>query len=109
MDWLIRTYADWKGRRSGAQIIVFDGGAEMERSRSFLRGGLTGVGLTSLVFAMAAPSAMDPLMMEEMNRRTELVHEAQHRVDQASVLIGTCLDHAEKMERTLSSYRGLLR
>jgi hypothetical protein len=109
MNWLIRRLAELKGSRRGAQIIVFDGAAEVERSRSFLRGALTGVGLSALVFAMAAPSAMDPVMFEEMQRRGELVQEAHLRVNQASTLIGTCLDNAEKLERTLHSYRDLLR
>jgi len=109
MEWMIRRYAEWKGRRRSAQIIVFDGGAEVERTRSFMRGALTGVGLTALVFALAAPSAMDPIMAGELERRAVLVEEAQLRVEQASALIGTCLNQAESIERTLNSYRELLR
>jgi hypothetical protein len=109
MDWMIRRFAQWKGRRRAAQIIVFDGGQEVERSRSFLRGALTGVGLTTLVFAIAAPSAVDPVMVNELQYRSQLVQEAHLRVGQASTLIGSCLESAEKLERTLGSYRELLR
>jgi gas vesicle protein len=105
MDTLLRAYARWKGRRRSAQIIIFDGGAEVEKSRAFLKGGLTGVLVATLVFILAAPSSVEPRLMAEVERRESLVREANDRVQEAMVITDLCLRTAQGMEQTLHSYQ----
>ena len=108
MDMLYRWYALWQGRRRGAQVIVFDGGAEVERTRSFVMGAAVGVGLSFATLALAAPGTVDPDLLAESARRAELVREAEARVAQANELTRSCLATAQGMEETLRGYREAL-
>lgn len=108
MDTLLRLIAEWKARHRGAQVIVFDGGAEVERARAFLRGAFTGVGLTLTVFLLAGPRNGDPAAIEEARHRGELLLDANRRLTQAVEVAEVCLATAENLERTLSSYQSFL-
>jgi hypothetical protein len=108
MDSLLRKLAEWKARSRAAQVIVFDGGAEVERSRAFMRGAMTGIVLTLLVFLLAAPQSPDPVAAEVAHRRGEMLREANERLAQAVQVAQVCLSTAENLERTLSSYQTVL-
>jgi hypothetical protein len=109
MDFLLRKVVEWKGRRKAAQIIVFDGAAEIERTRSFVKGCITGIVLAMGAFALAAPSVTSPTIMQELANRESLLDQANERADQAIVLADVCVRTAQGMEQTLSAYRQLVR
>jgi hypothetical protein len=108
MNTLLRRLAEWKGRRKAAQIIVFDGGAEVERTRSFFKGACCGAALTLGLFLLTAPNSRDELMIEEVNRRDIRLKEAHERLAQAVAVADMCLNTAESLERTFSSYQSFL-
>lgn len=108
LNTLLYRLVEWKGKQRAAQVIVFDGGAEVERTRAFLRGALTGIALAFGALALAAPSVVHPALVEEVERREVLLHEANDRADQAAEIAGLCLNTAENMERTLKSYQRFL-
>jgi hypothetical protein len=108
MNTLLRRIAEWKGRRKAAQIIVFDGGAEVERTRAFFKGASVGAVLTLGLFLLSAPNTRDELLMEEINRRDERLREANERLGQAIAVADMCLATAESLERTFSSYQSFL-
>jgi hypothetical protein len=108
METLYRWYALWQGRRRGAQVIIFDGGAEVERTRSFVTGAVVGVVLSFVTLSLAAPGTVDPELLRESAHRAELVREAEARVAQANELTRSCLATAQGMEQTLQSYRQAL-
>lgn len=108
MDMLLRLLARWKGRRRAAQVIVFDGGAEVVTTRAFFRGALSGIVLTLIVFLLTAPTTTDPSAVVELQRKEGLIREANHRTDQAMGVAGVCLATAEQLERTLASYQSFL-
>lgn len=108
MDALLRRYAEWKAKRKAAQIIVFDGAAEIDRTRSFMRGCIVGIASAGAVFAMAAPTSISPSVAAELAQRETLVHHANERADQAVALAETCLRTAEGMQSTLRSYQQLM-
>lgn len=109
MDTFLRRYAEWRGRRKAAQIIVFDGAAEIERTRSFMKGCIAGVGLAGVVFALAAPTSVSPSVAAELASREALIHQANERADQAVTLADACVRTAEGMQHTLRSYQQLVR
>jgi hypothetical protein len=109
MDALLRKVVEWKGRRKAAQIIVFDGAAEIERTRSFVKGCVSGILLTFGVFTLAAPSDTSPSILAELAAREALVEQANARAEQAVALADVCVRTAEGMEQTLSTYRQLVR
>lgn len=108
MNTLLRRIAEWKGRRRAAQIIVFDGGAEVERTGAFFRGAVCGAVLTLGLFLLSAPNGSDELLLEEVNRRDERLREAHERLAQAVAVADMCLTTAESLERTFSTYQGFL-
>jgi gas vesicle protein len=108
MNTLLRKLAEWKGRSKAAQIIVFDGGAEVERTRSFFKGASCGAALTLGVFLLTAPNSRDELLIEEVNRREMRLKEANERLVQAMAVADMCLNTAESLERTFSSYQSFL-
>lgn len=108
MDTLLRKYAEWKGKRKAAQIIVFDGGAEVERTRFFLRGAVVGIGVSFGLFALTAPTTADPRLMEEARHREELLAESHQRLEQAVMVANVCVNTAQELERTLNSYQQFL-
>jgi hypothetical protein len=108
MDALLRRYAEWKGKRKAAQIIVFDGSTEIERTRSFMKGCVTGVAAAGAVFALAAPTSVSPTLAAELAQREDLVHQANERAGQAAALAETCVRTAEGMQSTLRSYQQLM-
>jgi hypothetical protein len=108
MNTLLRRIAEWKGRRKAAQIIVFDGGAEVERTRAFFKGATCGAVLTLGLFLLSAPNSRDELLMEEVNRRDDRLREAHQRLEQAVTVAEMCLTTAESLERTFSTYQGFL-
>lgn len=109
MNTLLRRLAEWKAVRRGAQLIVFDGGAEVERTRSFIRGTVVGAGLTLGAFLLTAPTTTDSRTVEELERREMLLGEANDRLRQALQVADVCLTTAAQLERTLSGYQALLR
>ena len=108
MDTLLRKLAEWKGRRKAAQIIIFDGGAEVQRTKSFVRGALTGIGLTLGVFALSAPTSGDPELLEHVRLQEEMISDARARLNQAVQVAGLCVSTAANLEQTLSTYQAFL-
>jgi hypothetical protein len=108
MNTLLRRIAEWKARRKAAQIIVFDGGAEVERTRAFFKGASCGAFLTLALFLLSAPNTSDELLLEEVHRRDERLREASDRLTQAIAVADMCLSTAESLERTFSTYQGFL-
>lgn len=108
MDTLLRRLVEWKARRKAAQVIVFDGGSEVERARAFLRGALTGIVLSAIIFVLTAPGLSDPHLIEEISHREALLEEANQRLSQALSVADVCLNTAQKMEQTLESYQAYL-
>jgi hypothetical protein len=108
MDTLLRRLAEWKGRRKAAQVIVFDGGAEVATTRAFAKGALSGIGITFLVFLVTAPTLTDSSSVAELERREHLVREANDRTNQAMGVARVCLATAEHLEKTLESYQTFL-
>ena len=108
MDLLLRKWAEWKGRSRAAQVIIYDGAAEYEKARSFARGVLAGALGVCVVFALAAPNAVDFELLEVASHRQALVHEANHRADQAVELAQLCLKTATDMDHTLNAYQEML-
>lgn len=108
MDTLLRAIAVWKGRRRSAQVIVFDGGAEVETTRAFMRGVLSGVALAVIIFLLTAPTITDPAMVEDLRSRELLLRQANQRTEQAMGVAKICLDTAEQLDRTLGSYQTFL-
>jgi hypothetical protein len=108
MDVLLRRWVEWRGRRKAAQVIIFDGAAEYEKTRSFLRGMVTGALGVGVVFALAAPTAIDPRLMEEVRRRETIAAEASARADQAAELVRLCLRTASGIDSTLAEYQHML-
>lgn len=109
MDTLLRKLAEWKGRRKAAQIIIFDGAAEVQTTRAFLRGALAGVFLSLVVFLLTAPTQLEPRTAEEISRREQLLLETSHRLNQALAVADACVNTAEHLQNTLSSYQSFLR
>lgn len=108
MDTLLRKLAEWRTGGRNAQIIVVEGGAEVETSRAFVRGAVVGIGVASIIFVLTAPSRSDPNLLEELERREQLVRESQARVLQAVSVADVCLTTAQQLEQTLSSYQAFL-
>lgn len=108
MNALLRWLAEWKGRHRSAQIIVFDGGAEVDTSRAFLRGAVAGVVLATVMFVVTAPGSTDANLLSELDRRQELVREANQRLTQAVAVADVCLSTANQLEETLASYQAFL-
>ncbi|MDQ3557486.1 MAG: hypothetical protein M3409_12040 [Gemmatimonadota bacterium] len=109
IDTILRWLVQWKARRRAAQIIVFDGGAEIDRARSFARGAVTGIVLSFTVVALSAPSPADPTLVGELDHKESLIQESRERADQAVALAQSCLNTAAGMQRTVESYQQLLR
>lgn len=108
MNTLLRKLAEWKGRQKAAQIIVFDGGAEVDTSRAFLRGAALGVVLSTAMFLVTAPGMSDPNLLAELDRRQALVRDANQRLNQAIAVADVCLSTANQLEETLASYQAFL-
>jgi hypothetical protein len=108
MDALLRRLAEWKGKRKAAQIIIFDGAAEVDKTRSFLKGVCTGAGAAVLAFALAGPVALDNRLLEELQRREALLRDSNSRADQAMRVADVCLTTAQNLERTLAGYQAIL-
>ena len=108
MQALLRRFVDWKARRKGAQIVIFDGAAEYEKTRSFLKGTAVGVGVAVAAFAMTGPTSLDPLLIEEIERREVLVKQSTERAEQALEVADVCLTTARNLENTLAAYQAFL-
>lgn len=108
MQAILRRFVEWKGRRKGAHIIIFDGAAEADKTRSFLKGTFVGVGIAILAFAVTAPTTMDPLLAEEISRREMLISESNERAEQALRVADVCLSTAQNLEKTLAAYQSFL-
>lgn len=105
---IMRRLADWNGRRKGAQIIIYDGASDVEKTRSFLKGAFVGAGISVIAFALTAPSSMEPVLAEEISRRERLVEESNERAQQAMQIADVCLSTAQNLENTLSVYQSFL-
>lgn len=105
---LLRRIVEWKAGRKGAQVIIFDGGAEVEKTRAFVKGAATGGGVVILAFALTAPTTIDPSLADEIVRRERLLGESNRRAEQAIEVAAVCLNTAQNLERTLASYQDFL-
>jgi len=105
---LLRWIAEWKGRRRGAQVIVFDGGAEVERTRAFLRGAVTGIVVATFAFVLMSPTTLGAGLTEELQRKDAQLREARQRAEQAVTIAGVCLNTAQTMKETLDGYRRMV-
>lgn len=108
MDGILRRFVEWKARRKGAQIIIFDGGTEVEKTRSFVKGTLVGVGIAVLALSLTGPTVMDPVLASEIERRGTLLRESSERAEQAMRVADVCLSTAQNLERTVAAYQALL-
>ena len=108
MHVLLRRWVEWKGRRKAAQVIIYDGAAEYEKTRSLIVGIVVGALGMSFVFALMAPSAVDPHLLEAAQRRQLLAEEANQRADQAIQIAQLCLETASSMDHTLADYKKML-
>lgn len=108
MDTLLRMFAEWKGKQKAAQVIVFDGGAEVERTRAFLKGAFMGIALATGTFMLTAPTSTDVTLVQEIGEREKLLEESHQRLAQAVQVAGVCLNTARDMEATLDSYQSFL-
>ena len=108
MDYFLRKLAEWKARQKAAQIIVFDGGSEVERSRSFLKGAMTGIGLSTALFMLTAPRDTDSKLVEEVAEREALLRQSNHQLTQAVQVASVCIETATKMDEAIDSYEGYL-
>ena len=109
MKTLLRRLAEWKAGRSGAQVIIFDGAADVEKAGSFLRGSIFGAALTLGAFLLTAPTTTDARTVDELHRRELLLEEANRRLQQALQVADVCLTTAGQLEKTLTGYQTLLR
>jgi hypothetical protein len=105
---LLRWLVEWKARRRGAQVIIFDGGAEVERTRAFFHGACTGGGAVIAVIILAAPTGSDPGLRAETERRGELLAQANRRTQEAVTITEACLQTAQTMKETLDGYREIV-
>lgn len=108
MQAILRRFVEWKSRRKGAHVVIFDGASELEKTRSFLKGTLVGVGIAMVAFAITAPTTLDPVLVEEIARREALVRESNTRMEQALNVADVCLTTARNLERTLAAYQAFL-
>jgi hypothetical protein len=109
MDTILRKIAEWKGRRRAAQVIVFDGGADVEKTRAFVKGATTGIVTAVVVFFMMAPTTTDARVLEELRERQVLLDETSERLQQAMSVANVCLTTAERLDETIESYQSRLR
>ncbi len=105
---LLRWLVEWKARRRGAQVIIFDGGAEVERTRAFFHGACAGGGAVIAVIILAAPTGSDPALRAETEHRGELLVEANRRTREAVTITEACLQTAQTMKETLDGYREIV-
>lgn len=108
MNAILRRLAEWRGRRKGAQIVFFDGAAEIDRTRSFAKGAVFGALFATAAVAITAPTTVSPRMLDEIERRQALVTESQQRAAQAIQVADVCLTTAQNLERTLAAYQAFL-
>ncbi|HET6765571.1 MAG TPA: hypothetical protein VFH27_17950 [Longimicrobiaceae bacterium] len=108
MEALLRWYVGWRGRSTGARVILYDGAAEVEKTRSFVRGALTGIAFSFGIVALAAPGSADSALLAEASRRAALVHEAEARAQQAAHITDACLVTAQRLDQTLADYKRAL-
>lgn len=108
MDTLLRMLAEWKAKGKAAQVIVFDGGAEVDTSRAFLRGVVLGIVASTVIFVITAPGRADPNLVAELERRESMVRESNLRLTQAVSIADVCLSTAKQLEETLASYQAFL-
>ena len=108
MQALLRRFSEWKARQRGAHIVIFDGAADAEKTRSFLKGAFAGAGIAILAFAVTAPTTLDPALVEEIGKREVLVRESNERAAQALQVADVCLTTAQNLESTLAAYQAFL-
>jgi len=108
METLLRKLAEWKGRRRAAQVIIFDGAADAEKTAAFVKGALLGMLAAMVMLMLTAPSSAEPALIEELDRRQKLLDQANQGFDQAVGVARVCLDTADKLEATLASYQTYL-
>jgi len=108
MHAVLRRLMAWRGRRLGAQIIVFDGAAELEKKTAFVKGAASGIFVATLLLALTAPTTVSPRLTEEIQRREMLLQVSNQRADQALQVADMCLSTAQNLERTLAAYQSFL-
>jgi hypothetical protein len=108
MDALLRKLVELKARRRAAQVIIFDGAADYDRTRSFVRGAACGVTLTLVIFLLSAPDSPDDRLVRAIAVREDRLQEAQERLQQAMAVADVCLNTAQNLERTLAAYQAFL-
>lgn len=108
MHAVLRRLMEWRGRRLGAQIIIFDGAAELEKKTAFVKGAASGIFVATLLLALTAPTTLSPRLTEEIQRREMLLQVSNQRADQALKVADICLSTAQNLERTLAAYQSFL-
>jgi hypothetical protein len=108
MDALLRRYVEWRARSRAAQVIIYNGAAEVEKTGAFVRGALTGIVLSFGVLLLAAPGTADSQLLREAGRRAELVRQAEARAQQAAHITDACLLTAQRLDQTLADYKQAL-
>lgn len=108
MDVLLRRWVEWKGRRKAAQVIIYDGASEYEKTRSLIVGIVVGALGMSFIFAVAAPTVVDPSLLEAAERREAMLLQANQRADQAIEIAQLCLKTASSLDQTLAGYQDML-
>jgi hypothetical protein len=105
MEALLRRYVEWRGHTKAAHVILYDGAAEVEKTRAFVRGALAGAALSFGVLLLAAPGTTDSAVLVEAARRAVLVREAEARAQQAAHITDACLATAQRLDQTLADYK----
>jgi hypothetical protein len=108
MHAVLRKLMEWRGRSLGAQIIVFDGAAELEKKTAFVKGAASGIFGATLLLALTAPTTLSPRLTEEIQQREMLLQFSNQRADQALRVADMCLSTAQNLERTLAAYQSFL-
>ena len=108
MEALLRRYVEWRAHSQASHVIIYDGAAEVEKTRAFVRGALTGIALSFGVLLLAAPGTADSAVLAEAARRMELVRQAEARAQQAARITDACLVTAQRLDRTLADYQHAL-
>jgi hypothetical protein len=108
METLLRRYVEWRGRSRAAQVIIYNGAAEVEKAGAFVRGALTGIVLSFGVLLLAAPGTANTQLLQEAARRGELVRQAESRAQQAAHITDACLQTAQRLDQTLADYKQAL-
>lgn len=104
---LLRKFVEWKAKQKGAQIIIYDGASEIEKTRAFAKGSVAGIVMAFALVLLTAPTSMSPSLIAEVEQRERLLAEANQKIQEAVAISETCLNTAATMEETLKAYHSV--